>query len=127
MAALPGITQDQGLHITMTFFDNHTPPRAAKIDTSDRQPVITSPDPTICSVDTNTIAVSADGLTLTFDLLGGLVGTTGTISADCDVNLQSGQDTSVVFPVGEATVSAGAAGQAVTSNVSATAFDKANP
>lgn len=122
MAVTP-ITQDQIARYVVQFFDGHTPPRAAKIDVSDRQPEVTSPDTTIATIqstgtstaaDGATLGVSPDGMTLTFDVISNLTGSATPISVNADANLASGQDTPLIVALDGVTVTPGTAGQAVT-------------
>lgn len=117
------LTQDDHfVGVTVAFFDDHTPPRPAKIDVSDRQPAVIVNNPAV-AVPAN-VVVAADGMSMTFDLEAGIVGSTeGAI--DVDVNLANGEDTSLVISWGDTVeVTPGAPGQAVSGTV---AFPAASP
>lgn len=108
-------TQDQrwndadGSAIVVTFFDSHTPPRPAKIDTSDRQPVVAVSDGTVLIA--GAVTVAPDNMSVKINMDVGSVGS-GTFTVDSDVNLASGQDTSLLLTSEVITVTPGAAGQA---------------
>lgn len=99
--------------VTLTFFDDHTPPRPARIDVSDRQPTVTADDPTVLTP--SNIVVAADGMSMTFDVDAGATGS-ATVAADADVNLASGADTSLVLRSESVTVTPGPASQAIGGN-----------
>src|SRR5262245_47686215 len=93
------MNQDQQFEkITVTFFDNNTPPRPAKIDVSDRQPSIIVNNPSVAQP--ANVVVADDGTSMTFDLLAGTVGDTDG-GIDCDINTEAGVDLSKVFEWGE--------------------------
>jgi len=102
------LRQDQQfIGIVTSFFDNHVPPRPAKIDVADRQPVPISSVPG--GFDVTNIVVAADGLSMTYDLRAGLEGASD-LSFDVDASLVSGDDVSVVVPIDTITVTPAVAG-----------------
>lgn len=122
------LTQDEhysaaeGSGVTVRFFDSHTPPRAAKIDVSDRQPSVVSSDVTVMANPTN-IVVAADSMSLTFDAESVVPGVCHFV-VSADVNLASGQDTDLTQSLEDVTVTPGAAGQAASAQGS---FPAATP
>jgi hypothetical protein len=117
---MPTIDQDhhwntaEGSGITITFWDASTPPRPAKIDTTDRQPVVQVSDPTIITV--GNLVVAGDNMSVTLDCDPGAPGD-ASFTVDCDVNLASGEDTSLIVPSGTITVTPGPAGQAASGQI----------
>lgn len=95
--------------VVVRFFDNHTPPRPAKIDVSDRQPLAIFDNPSVASA--ANLSVASDGMSLTVDVLAGATGDTP-FSIDADVNLANGTDDSRVFKIDDLTTTPAPAGPA---------------
>lgn len=106
------LTQDQQfVGVTVAFFDSHTPPRPAKIDTSDGPPTVASSDETVISI--ANLVVAPDGLSLTFDVPSVGLGT-ARVAVTADANTAPGTVENITVTSEDVTVTPGAAGPAAT-------------
>jgi len=110
------LTQDQHfVGVTVTFFDNHTPPRPAAIDQSDGPPVVASSDETVITI--ANLAVAPDNMSLTFDVESVGVGTAH-LTVTADANTAPGTVDDIILTSEDVVVTPGAAGQATGGNIS---------